>query len=342
MENERERAFDGLRGLAAVYVVVFHLAGNSSLFSSMSQIQKSILLVGSICVQIFFVLSGMFIVASLRKLMSTKTRPVRDFAVRRFFRIAPVWWILLIWMFAQGQISGKVLFGNSVFYFGKLNDSEWLPVVPAWSLLVEVFFYFLMALAVKPILAMKKSSLAVLWLTSLVVAGVWRYIGHNELGLAIEQIRRAPFNSLSFFAAGIVFEKWHRDGGRLEHHLNNAQIWMLEAFTIGMLASLSFQRLQVLPIEIYVPMLVVLVGCPNGLLNSVLRSRIFTFLGSASFGIYILQNVAGDFAARFAPFGAEGYVVFGSLLAVCMGVAAHYLIERPFISLGRKLQSECL
>src|SRR4051794_7583702 len=115
--STRNAAFDGLRGWAAVCVVMFHRAAGHEAYASFSPLVKSVFLVGSRMVPIFFVLSGIFITSSLRIAFETRIRPRTDFALRRVFRIVPLWWLTLIWMYSLGQSSAEVLLANSVFFF---------------------------------------------------------------------------------------------------------------------------------------------------------------------------------------------------------------------------------
>lgn len=342
--DNRSTAFDGLRGFAAIYVVMFHLAYSHPDFASLSTIAKSIVIAGSRTVPIFFVLSGIFVTSSLRKILETKMRPLRDFVVRRFFRIMPLWWILLIWMFGLEQISSKVLFANAIFYFGDLKlDSKWLPVVPAWSLAVEVCFYIFIAIFARVVVSAKRNATFVAWFIGCLATAVWRALGRGAFGLDSFQVSSFALDHLSYFVAGIAIEKWHHDGGRLESWFEPNHVKLLEAVAVALFLLSAVPNFYILPLEILAPLIVLLSGCSTGVLGKFFGSFPLRSIGLASYGIYILQNFAAYCAGRWIGGSSLAFVVFWyTLTTIAFGIISYWTIERPFIKLGRKLQSSKL
>jgi exopolysaccharide production protein ExoZ len=123
-----------LRFIAATGVVVHH----SELLARWN------IVVGSAGVDLFFVISGVVIGLSTPPEMS-----IRDFLVRRFIRIYPLYWIATAaWVaysvaFAIVPAVGDVI--RSVLLIPDLSR-EWFPVyTPAWTLVFEIFFYAVFA-----------------------------------------------------------------------------------------------------------------------------------------------------------------------------------------------------
>lgn len=136
---------DGLRGLAAAAVMIYHLSGRSRyegeppLFFSMPW--------GAYGVQLFFMISGFVILMSARR----AKRP-RDFFVSRVSRLYPPYWIAV-------SVTALLAFGVGVpTYHGDLNCwgivanytmlQRWMGVPNVdevyWTLGVELQFYVLM------------------------------------------------------------------------------------------------------------------------------------------------------------------------------------------------------
>lgn len=123
-----------LRFIAAAVVVIYHFGRDTQLFKSLPAALTS----GPIMVTFFFVLSG-FVIS-----VSHYNRAVcpSDFYRNRFSRIAPIYFIALIWACAY-QPSGLT---TSLVLSATFLQS-WIPPYPlslnspGWSISVEAFFY---------------------------------------------------------------------------------------------------------------------------------------------------------------------------------------------------------
>jgi len=142
--SEHVRELDGVRGLAILMVLVYHMfsfrmrfqhwAGAAGLIASLTQP----LWLG---VDLFFVLSGFLITGVL---LDGKSQPhgLRKFFVRRALRILPLYYLVLvvIWFFYRNSHAfvalGFVYLANVAPLFGieMINT-------PLWSLSVEEHFY---------------------------------------------------------------------------------------------------------------------------------------------------------------------------------------------------------
>jgi len=124
-----------LRFIAATGVVVHH----SDVLARWN------IVVGSAGVDLFFVISGVVIALSTPPEMS-----IRDFLLRRFIRIYPLYWVALaawvaFWFGAGGVYSAADIIRSALL----VPDLSrvWIPVyLPAWTLVFEVFFYAVFAL----------------------------------------------------------------------------------------------------------------------------------------------------------------------------------------------------
>jgi peptidoglycan/LPS O-acetylase OafA/YrhL len=139
MRNERLKELDALRGIASVMVVMFHF--------SMGRPQSEPVLKYFVTgVDLFFIISGFVIFMSLEHI-----RSVKEFAINRFTRLFPAFWLCLCLTFAfrifhtawqgippetgiSGLLANMTMFP---FYFGQPElDGTY------WTLAVEMLFNF--------------------------------------------------------------------------------------------------------------------------------------------------------------------------------------------------------
>ena len=123
-----------LRFIAATGVVVHHS----------DVLLRWNIVVGSAGVDLFFVISGVVIGLSTPPEMS-----IRDFLVRRFIRIFPLYWLALTaWVtywFGNGGVLALEDVVTSALLIPDLSR-VWTPVyLPAWTLVFEIFFYAVFA-----------------------------------------------------------------------------------------------------------------------------------------------------------------------------------------------------
>jgi peptidoglycan/LPS O-acetylase OafA/YrhL len=143
LDMRRFDALDGLRAIAAVIVVFFHVGGPSVAFIS-----------GWIGVHIFFVVSGFLITTlMLREHDRTGRISLRNFYLRRIFRIMPLYYLALALAVASAYHQGRpwlLLRGHLPEYLTFMNEYHLnvsTPFVHSWTLGIEQKFYLLWPLA---------------------------------------------------------------------------------------------------------------------------------------------------------------------------------------------------
>lgn len=94
MESARYRALDGLRGLAALLVVFYHMV-ISSVFKFLPIVTN-----GDIAVDVFFILSG-FVISSAYAGRIADSEAMKRFLILRFFRVYPLHFCVLMVFLAQ-------------------------------------------------------------------------------------------------------------------------------------------------------------------------------------------------------------------------------------------------
>jgi peptidoglycan/LPS O-acetylase OafA/YrhL len=146
--NPRFPLFDGLRGLAVLGILAFHVAEftNQLGFGAAGRFDE---VAGSEAVITFFVISGFLLYRpyAAAHVRGSGGPSARRYARRRALRILPAYWTVLTVLAIYPGIAG-VLTGNGWRYYGYLQLysertlGRGIPV--AWTLCVEVTFYIVM------------------------------------------------------------------------------------------------------------------------------------------------------------------------------------------------------
>jgi peptidoglycan/LPS O-acetylase OafA/YrhL len=156
-DEGRLRGIEGLRALAAVSVLLFHVHryaapdGQPANLGPLNQIFENL----RAGVTLFFVLSG-FLLYRVFAAAALRGRPmpsVRRYLRNRALRIMPAYWVILIAVSIvfQRQLLGRplellanlLLVQNYVPSY-TIGGAEGVGIVPAWSLVVEVSFYLVL------------------------------------------------------------------------------------------------------------------------------------------------------------------------------------------------------
>ena len=166
---------DGLRAIAVLIVIMFHL-------------DFPFLPGGYIGVDVFFVISGFLIVGTLKKeLDTTGSLNFTDFYVRRFKRLTPALIITLLFTFFVAvivfspahlqRVSGSLV--SSIFNISNIylwleadyfdSSTKLKPFLHTWSLSIEWQFYFILPLVMY---VFYKANLKKYFLTFLILVGL--------------------------------------------------------------------------------------------------------------------------------------------------------------------------
>ena len=150
MHHGRIPSLDGLRALAVSLVLLAHVTRleNSPFASWLSQLRW----LGARGVDLFFVISGFLITLLLmREIRRFGRVSLKQFYLRRFFRIMPAFWFFLFVMWILNFVGiaeiSKSQFLSAVTYTLNLNlfqEASWgWGIGHLWSLCVEEHFYLL-------------------------------------------------------------------------------------------------------------------------------------------------------------------------------------------------------
>jgi len=136
---------DGLRGIAILMVISYHLAMQVGSPFKVHAV-AALLGAGDRGVQLFFILSAFTLFISSEKRFRTDRRPVLSFYIRRWFRILPFWLLVnLLWAIIL-RPSLTTLALSTTFLFGFVRFAGYELVPGGWSLFVEETFYVFLPL----------------------------------------------------------------------------------------------------------------------------------------------------------------------------------------------------
>ncbi len=144
-EGSHLKFLDGLRGFAVSYVLLYHFMPKTLSLLNKGFIYKiwdAFWSMGWSGVDLFFVLSGFLITGILYKTKNNKNY-FKNFYLRRVFRIAPVYYSLIIIMLYYGQSVSAFYWLFLSNFDVELSISFNLFLCVAWSLSIEEQYYMI-------------------------------------------------------------------------------------------------------------------------------------------------------------------------------------------------------
>lgn len=174
--NDSIAVLDGLRGFSILWVVLFHIYVLTTIVfdenTAYSLLESTPLFFrwiwnGDKSLDIFFMISGFLISGLLfKEFQQTQKLDLKSFYLRRFLRLSPVYWfILIIYFLAKGD-NYESLWTN-VLYINNFFPSTEMALNWTWSLALEEQFYLVFPLFLLTIFFASQRKVA--WLVGLFV-----------------------------------------------------------------------------------------------------------------------------------------------------------------------------
>jgi exopolysaccharide production protein ExoZ len=353
----RNDAIQGLRGIAALLVVVTHavLTLVDHGVTELSDQQEFAWALGDTGVKIFFMISG-FIMASTMYGQFDMPGAARSFVWRRIIRIVPIYWVTTILYAARLAIGGNAPpvadMVRSLLFVPYVNGvGIFRPVYGlGWTLNYEMFFYFLFALA---LVAPRRIGLSALIgsLVALVVAGAAFDHCKGQLCQLIEFYQKSI---ILYFAGGVLLAvckpllerfRWLPEisaGGAVASASVTVALYVIFVeFQSGHAGAAAF--IQVLTCAFTVTVC----AMSSGEARQGVVSASYLALGNASYSIYLLHGFLTGWMERFwVKIFDHGYVVaFIALMIVAsslLGLAGYRWFEKPMLrwlrSIGNRFE----
>lgn len=364
----RIECLDGLRGLASLWVMI----GHALLLTGW---RLPVLSEPDLGVDLFIMLSGFLMVFHYRLRAGKEPWDLpstwRSFWIRRFLRIAPLYYILLAvafllgaWLFESRTIIDAFLdrtpqsparyLDNGLtnglmhvsFLFGLSPDYAYRTPLPDWSIGLEMQFYaafpFIMLLLKK--CGWLKGALVTAVIAGAVVSATWL------LGVHFPMPAFLPLKMHIFLCGMLLALGLHADGSRAALH--GAAAVALALLPVGgdMTATKMLMRVMLVATFfalLYPRLLGDALGGGLDALSSSLGNRFFHWLGELSFGAYLwhlifLQPLAAFFISAFGDTLAAParFAAVTALLVPLVYTAASvtfFAVEKPGQRLAKRL-----
>lgn len=345
----RYPALDALRAVAALCVIVYHAVLLNGI--GIPEIAKVFVYRFGLAVPLFYALSAFSLAVGYYGRLRTGDDLIR-YALRRYFRIAPLFYVLIpIWIavtgFKYGQITTPFqVFANLTFLFGFMPGIHESLVWAGWSIGVEMIFYALLPLVL--LAARGVGSSLALYAASLVVAVAFQaWIGPDGSYGYMNIVTHLPH-----FMAGLAAFHVHRSGlldgrDRLRAALLpiGLSIWaVMAAFRMSHPVVRGVDVEQYLVAPAFPCVILSQLNRPS----AVLVNRVGLFLGRRSFSLYLLHPlvivaIAPLVAALTAAHGNAVTVVAVVAMIILMTLAAaaitYPLIEARFMRIGGRVEA---
>lgn len=320
-------SLDGLRGLSIIAVVWHHASGH----------RAGLLGKGFLGVDLFFAISGLLITTLLlREADRTGTISLRGFYLRRTLRIFPLYYavialyVAVVFTLERNTAAGRAFFENLPTFL--TYTSNWFVELGprvifyfAWSLATEEQFYLLW-----PSIVRYARGWAPAVMAAMLLGGVGARLGVSQgllspdpLWVRVVGSIAAPicFGCLGAYVlhARAGFERAWRFAG---------QRWSAPVAAILALAAAAFEATPSVVVSLAMALLVVACAIrPDHGLRGLLELKPLAYVGTISYGMYLLHMLALNVARRLAPASAA-WVQF--LLGLGIVIASATLTYRHF------------
>ena len=361
--TEKYAFIDAMRGLAFLGVLVFHA---STWVEGLGGPAKKLAAQGNEGVQLFFVVSALTMFLSMDSRRGEERRPTRNFFLRRFFRIAPLFYFAA----AYSVLFGHRLTGDPRFDAGALLSTatflhswtvDWnnFLVPGGWTIGVEMNFYLLVPLLYHLIRTPERAGWATMM--SLLIAGLATAAADVGLTAVLGADRAGDVHRFTYywlptqlpiFCGGFCLYFLVRPVLRGESPASprRGRATLLLIASVYLIIALSFSQAKLLLGHALFGLAFVMLGWslamhPNRLLVNPITRR----LGIISFSGYVTHftalEVVGDGLARLGPrfealpaLARLGLMVsLGTLLTAAIASVTYRFIEVPGQAFGRRL-----
>lgn len=348
----------GIRGVAAVWVMLFHLQQSTSPYFGIDGLDGHPLIAnGFRGVDLFFILSGFILMfAHERDFLEIGRENLVRFAKLRFLRVYPlntvVLALLTVFIAFQQPFAAwfrsvhnpndfraipyvKTLFLATHWYLPGKGD--WNQ--PVWSLSLEILGYVAFPFLAYYAARVQRASTAV----AVIAANYMLYVA--ALG-AMHQIYLNAIAGMGIFRMFFAFNMGiaiYRLFILTESSMERWATW------IGALALLVVLSVSVAPgvavlMDLAFATLLYSLAFQRGWINAVVASGPVLFLGKISFPLYLVHAVPLEWVAFLALQHGERWSFSQKVLAIAgwvvgsilLATALHYWVERPVHELGRK------
>lgn len=364
---------DALRGLAAVGVIAHHIPRKY-----LGEKIGAFLEMGAGGVPLFFMLSALtlFISYNNRRLAEEKN-PTINFFIRRIFRIAPLFYVLIIYSLWQDGFGARnpvdpdsvigvgAILSNLTFTFG-LHPYWISSIVPSgWSVGTEMIFYLIIPFLYRHI----RSLYSALWLivASVFFSKIVSYLTAHNLAANLSPTMlsskfwtgflyqffpaQAPIFSLGILLFYLInLHGRERISQVLKERPNSDYAYPILVFFGTLLISNALHKFStdgLIPSFVtdyallYMPLIFALHLNPT----KAIVNKFTIYLGKISYSLYLTHSIVLHYVSKYIPAHALGngfsnylaHFVVTFIGTVFLSVLTFRFIEKPGQEIGKKL-----
>ncbi len=340
---ERLYSLQGMRGVAVVGVVLFHMASVEARYSGGDQLLPALVDFFQLGVDLFFVISGFVMVIVTRGRHQDWVQGQR-FVFNRLSRIYPNYWLyygitLAIYLAAPGLVNSAHGDSNLLMSFLLLPSDKVLLVMVAWSLVFELWFYLVFAV----LLFVRESWLS--WLLAIwaMVLVVFNGLAHWQDYPQALRIMLHPY-ALEFIVGCAIARYFYSSRSAA---LPTPVVWtmLLTSVLVGLplIAGLGLYNTEGLPRMLTVGLVFGALALSLALLERrglITVPRVLTHIGDMSYTVYLSHLlVLGVMGQVWRVVGAHPdslwdnaiFVLLMLAATLCYGWVAYRVFEKPLL-----------
>lgn len=347
---------NALRGLAIIIVVFSHVQNFGIGLYKMHPYIIPLLDTGLIGVQLFFILSAFTLFRSYHIRSQYETGPIKNFFIRRFFRIAPLFYIAIVYYVWQYNTNPQQTFPvtplhiiSSVAFLNSFSAYWVTSVVPGgWTIGIEMIFYMMLPVL---FIYIKNSRQA---FNFLVIAILFRLaiIFLLQIHPLINDVRIWHIflyfsfpNQLFVFAFGILMYYIITD----DYKMILSPKYMIILCILLILETTYRNELFLSKFFLFNTALFLFSVAISKFQSKILVNNFFIYIGKISYSVYLVHNAVFYWLKRFQfidyisvtnsetallNFMIRFIVVM--FFSVLIGTVTYNLIEQPFIKLAER------
>ncbi len=346
IKNKTERFYnvDFLRFILSVAVIMFHGRYGSVLPQTILPTMED----NRICVDFFFIMAGFFLFNYI------KNENTFDFAKKRFLRLIPMIWALLILAFIASlivpelhfNIEGNIFRGLLLSNVGLQPGAEgnmrlgvtWFVSVLFW---VSIFYFYIHKIFEKKYLNL------IIWLLIIFSYSIiysytnFKIGGHSKViygFMDIGVLRGLAGIGIGYFISMLFKSKPVSNLSKLTKlFITGAEVLLLSYLSYYMLFSTKFPMKTPFGFITTFSVLFYLFLIKQGKISNLLNNKVFNLFGNASYAIYlihfpmfrILHFTLYKHYSEFVNSHIYSVFVLQTILAIIVGIILHLYIETP-------------
>ncbi|CDZ76214.1 Acyltransferase family protein [Legionella massiliensis] len=345
------KGIDTIRMVSAFMVIVFHATALPKL--TPPNIVAAILPYFGMAVPLFFAVSG-FIIAYVYQGKLSENDSIINFYIKRFFRIAPLFYsMLVVWMITAYIVWDKLypfseIIINLSFLFNNVPNQQESIVWAGWSIGVEMIFYFLF-----PLISLFTTNVrcALIGLVLSLLLAMMAHAQYTEIGVPTYGYMNSS-NQFCYFMSGMLaFHIWCKSGFRQSQKavvIRTLLMILAIAIVVGIVASnlIFIGNTEKYRQGGWCIAFVVIILAICYWQNPLVNNKLFNYLGAISFSLYlvhpfIIQMLVFlkfySFLEQYISYKTYSYLfsqVGTVLITIGISSLTYFYIEKRGIALG--------